>query len=152
MTVLLGSPDKAQALAQANMAGGGELDKGRATSPLPPALVSIDGDDREPDQQRHQQGHRDGDGEGLRQQGHHHVQHRDGGHALRNQFLGEFDEKGHQKNEGEHQQGDGKRRDHAPDEIAVNQSQHQMFCLNDTTLNRGRAVASQRTVGLAAPT
>ncbi len=45
-------PDKAQALAQANMAGGGELDKGRATSPLPPALVSIDGDEREPDQQR----------------------------------------------------------------------------------------------------
>ncbi len=35
-------PEKAAALAQANMAGGGELDKGRATSPLPAsALVSV---------------------------------------------------------------------------------------------------------------
>jgi protein TonB len=31
------APTKAQAIAQANLAGGGELDKGRATSPLPPA-------------------------------------------------------------------------------------------------------------------
>lgn len=30
-------PDKAQALAQQNLAGGGEADKGRATSPLPPS-------------------------------------------------------------------------------------------------------------------
>jgi protein TonB len=30
-------PTKAQAIAQANLAGGGEADKGRATSPLPPA-------------------------------------------------------------------------------------------------------------------
>lgn len=30
-------PDKAQALAQLNLAGGGEADKGRATSPLPPS-------------------------------------------------------------------------------------------------------------------
>ncbi|MEP6972162.1 MAG: energy transducer TonB [Betaproteobacteria bacterium] len=35
-------PDKAQALAQTSMSGGGELDKGRATSPLPAsALVSV---------------------------------------------------------------------------------------------------------------
>jgi protein TonB len=30
-------PDKAQALAQANLAGGGDADRGRATSPLPPS-------------------------------------------------------------------------------------------------------------------
>ena len=37
------TPDKAQAIAQANMAGGGEQDSGRATSPLPPALKAVDG-------------------------------------------------------------------------------------------------------------
>jgi protein TonB len=31
------APTKAQAIAQANLTGGGELEKGRATSPLPPA-------------------------------------------------------------------------------------------------------------------
>lgn len=40
-------PDKATALAQASMAGGGEAEKGRATSPLPPALVAQAGDDTE---------------------------------------------------------------------------------------------------------
>jgi protein TonB len=45
-------PDRAQAIAQANMAGGGEADKGRATSPLPPALTSLEGEDTEQDQQR----------------------------------------------------------------------------------------------------
>ncbi len=45
-------PDKALAIAQASMAGGGELDKGRATSPLPPALVSLSGDNTEQDQRR----------------------------------------------------------------------------------------------------
>jgi len=36
------TPDKAQALAQASMGGGGEADKGRATTPLPAsALVSV---------------------------------------------------------------------------------------------------------------
>ena len=40
-------PDKATALAQASMAGGGEAEKGRATSPLPPALVAKTGDDTE---------------------------------------------------------------------------------------------------------
>ena len=37
-------PDKAQALAQANLAGGGDADAGRATSPLPPAPSSALGD------------------------------------------------------------------------------------------------------------
>ena len=37
-------PDKARAIAQASMAGGGDTEKGRATSPLPPALVSEIGD------------------------------------------------------------------------------------------------------------
>jgi periplasmic protein TonB len=38
------APDKAQALAQANLAGGGDADKGRATSPLPPSPTSELGD------------------------------------------------------------------------------------------------------------
>ena len=38
-------PDKAQAIAQANMAGGGEADKGRATSPLPYSALTAVGDD-----------------------------------------------------------------------------------------------------------
>ncbi len=37
-------PDKARALAQANMAGGGELDKGRATTPLPASALTAMGD------------------------------------------------------------------------------------------------------------
>jgi protein TonB len=37
-------PDKARAIAQASMAGGGDADKGRATSPLPPSLLSATGD------------------------------------------------------------------------------------------------------------
>ncbi len=37
-------PDKAQALAQANMAGGGELDRGRATTPLPASALTAVGD------------------------------------------------------------------------------------------------------------
>jgi protein TonB len=37
-------PDKAQAIAQANLAGGGEAEKGRATSPLPPAAHARLGD------------------------------------------------------------------------------------------------------------
>ncbi len=48
-------PDKAQALAQANMSGGGELDKGRATTPLPAsAMVSV-GDTLEEQTQRNTQ-------------------------------------------------------------------------------------------------
>lgn len=37
-------PDKATAIAQATMAGGGEAQQGRATSPLPSALLSDSGD------------------------------------------------------------------------------------------------------------
>jgi protein TonB len=40
-------PDKAQALAQASMAGGGELDKGRATTPLPASALTAVGDSLE---------------------------------------------------------------------------------------------------------
>jgi protein TonB len=37
-------PDKAQAIAQASLAGGGEAEKGRATSPLPPSALMQIGD------------------------------------------------------------------------------------------------------------
>lgn len=37
-------PLKAQAIAQASLAGGGEAEKGRATSPLPPSAITITGD------------------------------------------------------------------------------------------------------------
>jgi protein TonB len=37
-------PDKAQAIAQASMAGGGEADRGRATSPLPSSALNDSGD------------------------------------------------------------------------------------------------------------
>lgn len=45
-------PQKAQALAQASMAGGGEAGRGRATSPLPPAPQSETGDAAEQTAQR----------------------------------------------------------------------------------------------------
>jgi protein TonB len=45
-------PDKAQAIAQASMAGGGDADTGRATSPLPPALFAATGDTTEEEAQR----------------------------------------------------------------------------------------------------
>jgi len=45
-------PTKARAMAQANMAGGGNLDKGRATSPLPNAVVSMQGEVSEQDRER----------------------------------------------------------------------------------------------------
>jgi protein TonB len=38
------APLKAQAIAQANLAGGGEAEKGRATSPLPPSAITVAGD------------------------------------------------------------------------------------------------------------
>ncbi|AMO25246.1 energy transducer TonB [Ramlibacter tataouinensis] len=44
-------PDKAQAIAQASLAGGGEAQKGRATSPLPPSALTSIGDSAE-DMQR----------------------------------------------------------------------------------------------------
>jgi protein TonB len=45
-------PTKAQAIAQANMAGGGDVERGRASSPLPPALVNMSGDDQSKDNER----------------------------------------------------------------------------------------------------
>lgn len=45
-------PEKAQAIAQFSMAGGGEADKGRATSPLPPTLLNATGDSFEEQTQR----------------------------------------------------------------------------------------------------
>jgi protein TonB len=46
------APEQAKAIAQANLAGGGEAAKGRATSPLPPALRSDAGDAIEETQRR----------------------------------------------------------------------------------------------------
>lgn len=40
-------PDKAQAIAQTSLAGGGEADKGRATSPMPYSALTAVGDDFE---------------------------------------------------------------------------------------------------------
>ena len=45
-------PDKAKAIAQASMAGGGELEKGRATTPLPTSLVTEAGDSVEEEARR----------------------------------------------------------------------------------------------------
>ena len=45
-------PDKAQAIAQASLAGGGNVDKGRATSPLPPSPESIAGEVLEEEERR----------------------------------------------------------------------------------------------------
>jgi protein TonB len=40
-------PDKARAIAQASLAGGGDLERGRATSPLPPSAFTAIGDSME---------------------------------------------------------------------------------------------------------
>lgn len=40
-------PDKAQAIAQKSLAGGGDLERGRATSPLPPSAFTAVGDSSE---------------------------------------------------------------------------------------------------------
>jgi protein TonB len=45
-------PDKATAIAQATMAGGGEAQQGRATSPLPSALISDSGEALEQETQK----------------------------------------------------------------------------------------------------
>ncbi len=45
-------PEQAMAIAQASLAGGGDAEKGRATSPLPPSTVARLGDTIEEDQQR----------------------------------------------------------------------------------------------------
>jgi periplasmic protein TonB len=48
-------PDRAQAIAQSNLAGGGEAEKGRATSPLPPSALTSIGDAAEDEQQKIEQ-------------------------------------------------------------------------------------------------
>ena len=45
-------PDVAKAIAQASLAGGGELEKGRATSPLPPSALTDLGDATENEQRK----------------------------------------------------------------------------------------------------
>ena len=45
-------PDFAKAIAQSNLAGGGELEKGRATSPLPPSALTDLGDAAEDAQKK----------------------------------------------------------------------------------------------------
>ncbi len=45
-------PDKAQAIAQASLAGGGDADKGRATTPLPPSALTELGDAAEDAQRK----------------------------------------------------------------------------------------------------
>jgi protein TonB len=49
------APDKAQAIAQANLAGGGEALRGRATSPLPPSALLETGDANEEARKRIEQ-------------------------------------------------------------------------------------------------
>lgn len=49
------APTKAQAIAQANLAGGGEAEKGRATTPLPPSAVNVAGDAQDEAQRRIEQ-------------------------------------------------------------------------------------------------
>ena len=49
------APEKAQAIAQAHLAGGGEAEKGRATSPLPPAATIRIGDANEEARRRIEQ-------------------------------------------------------------------------------------------------
>jgi periplasmic protein TonB len=44
--------DRAQAIAQASLAGGGEAEKGRATSPLPPSALTSIGDAAEDEQKK----------------------------------------------------------------------------------------------------
>ena len=45
-------PDKATAIAQTSLAGGGDADKGRATSPLPPSMLTDVGDSLEEESAR----------------------------------------------------------------------------------------------------
>lgn len=45
-------PDKAQAIAQATLAGGGDAEAGRATSPLPPSALVSSGDEAEDAQRK----------------------------------------------------------------------------------------------------
>ncbi|MDP2369792.1 MAG: TonB family protein [Rhodoferax sp.] len=45
-------PERALAIAQFSMAGGGDADKGRASSPLPPSMISETGETMEEEEQR----------------------------------------------------------------------------------------------------
>ena len=45
-------PEQARAIAQTSLAGGGDLDKGRATSPLPPSVLTELGDASEDAQRK----------------------------------------------------------------------------------------------------
>ena len=45
-------PDKAKAIAQTSLAGGGDVEKGRATSPLPPSMLTDIGDSLEEESAR----------------------------------------------------------------------------------------------------
>ncbi|PKO67766.1 MAG: energy transducer TonB [Betaproteobacteria bacterium HGW-Betaproteobacteria-16] len=45
-------PEKATAIAQASLAGGGDVERGRATSPLPPSAVARLGDNPDEDERR----------------------------------------------------------------------------------------------------
>lgn len=45
-------PERAQAIAQANLAGGGNVERGRASSPLPPSLQAHDSDALDTDEQQ----------------------------------------------------------------------------------------------------
>jgi protein TonB len=45
-------PEKAQAIAQASLAGGGDAERGRATSPLPPSTTARIGDTTDEDERR----------------------------------------------------------------------------------------------------
>ena len=49
------APEKAQAIAQANLAGGGDAPRGRATSPLPPSALVETGDSNEDARKRIEQ-------------------------------------------------------------------------------------------------
>lgn len=49
------APTKAQAIAQANLTGGGEAEKGRATTPLPPSAVNVPGEAQDEAQRRIEQ-------------------------------------------------------------------------------------------------
>ncbi|MBC8058469.1 MAG: TonB family protein [Rhizobiales bacterium] len=49
------APEKAQAIAQASLAGGGEAEAGRATSPLPPSAILETGDSNEEAKKRIEQ-------------------------------------------------------------------------------------------------
>jgi protein TonB len=48
----MNGPDKAQAIAQTSLAGGGEAAKGRATTPLPPSALTEMGDAAEDAQRK----------------------------------------------------------------------------------------------------